>query len=491
MALTATATDLFNDATTRHKHVAGQAGAHGGAGAPADAGAQHGGANAGAAADPAAQPAAGAAANAAAPDAGAQPDAAANTPAAPDAAAQAGANAGAAAGLTATDLFNDATTRLVGGVGPDQVDKVVADLKGVQQMLSAADPQINNLSDLHTQIIINQLNEEIASVQDANSANTHVLGTNLGQFVGRSINDIHRDIIDIAQGDAGVQALFNPTPLPDLVTAATPFQDNADQTKFLTQFIQDSNHLGQMATAIANNHFQGDIAGLVQQIQTYAANASAFDQSQGELYSARFWNELREDGTAGTAANALIEGLQTQNAGEVSAAAEQLSTNASDVGSNNVMAGGASYADVIAAAQATTATPQGQGQGMGQANGHGMGQGHANNGGAAAGAGADAAAQAGAGGNPAAADNGNAGGHAGHVGANGGAGADVGAAPDAGAQHGGTNGGAAAHDAAPLPASNQPAPTTMADVGHNGMDNHVALPSPAADMAHQFHHMWG
>jgi hypothetical protein len=291
------------------------------------------------------------------------------TPAAPQAAAAAsngggtGAGAGADAGTaaatapTAADLFNDATTRMVGGIGPDQVDKIVADLTAVQQMLTAASPQINNLSDLHTHIIIEQLNEEIASVQGTTSATgTPILGTDLGQFVGRSINDIHRDIIDIAQGDAGVQAIFNPTPLPDLATSPVPFHDNAEQTAFLTQFIQDSSHLGQMATTIANDGFQGDVAGLLQQIETFATNASAFDQSQGGLYSARFWNELRSDGTAGTAANALIEGLQTHNAGEVSAAAEQLATNASDLATNNIKVDGGTYDDVVAAAQATTVT---------------------------------------------------------------------------------------------------------------------------------------
>src|SRR6202140_375975 len=261
--------------------------------------------------------------------------------------------------LTATDLFNDATTREIGGVGPDQVNLIVSDLIGVQQMLSAADPQINNLTDLHTHIIINQLNEEIASVENASAATTGtlILGTDLGQFVGRSINDIHRDIIDIAQGDPGVQALFNPTPLPNLNTPAAPFHDNAAQTTFITQWIQDSNHLGQMATTIENNGFNGDIAGLVQQIQTYANNSNAFDQSQGGLWSARFWNEFRTDGTSGTAASALIEGLQTHNAGEVNAAVEQLAANSADVGSNNLMADGGSYASVVAAAQGTAVTP--------------------------------------------------------------------------------------------------------------------------------------
>jgi len=261
--------------------------------------------------------------------------------------------------LTATELFNDATTREIGGIGPDQVNLIAADLIGVKDQLSAAFPQINNLTDLHAHVIINQLDEEIASVENANSpTGTLILGTDLGQFVGRAINDIHRDIIDIAQGDAGLQAAFNPTALPDLATPAAPFHDNADQTAFVTQWIQDSNHLGQAAITIENNGFQGDIAGLIQQVQAFAASSNAFDQSQGGLWSARFWNELRTDGTAGTAAAALIEGLQTHNAGEINAAAEQLSTNAADVAGNNLKADGGTYADVVAAAEATAVTPK-------------------------------------------------------------------------------------------------------------------------------------
>jgi trimeric autotransporter adhesin len=260
--------------------------------------------------------------------------------------------------LTPTELFDDATTREIGGIGPDQVNLIISDLVGVQQALSAAVPGINNLSDLHTQIIIDQLNEEIASVENANApAGTLTLGTDLGQYVGRSINDIHRDIIDIAQGDEGVQALFNPTPLPALNTPPAPFHDSADQTAFITQWIQDGNHLGQMATTIENDGFQGDIAALVQQIETYAGNSNAFDQAQGGLWSARFWNEFRSDGTSGTAAAALIDGLQTHNAGEVDAAVTQLAANSADVGSNNVMVDGGSYQSVVEAAQATAVNP--------------------------------------------------------------------------------------------------------------------------------------
>jgi len=91
----------------------------------------------------------------------------------------------------------------------------------------------------------------------------------------------------------------------------------ADQTTFITQWIQDSNHLrGRRRPRSRNNGFTGDIAGLVQQIQTYAANSNAFDQAQGGLWSARFWNEFRTDGHVGYGRRMRwIEGLQTHNAG--------------------------------------------------------------------------------------------------------------------------------------------------------------------------------
>ncbi|MGZ5835785.1 MAG: hypothetical protein ACXWJ5_06225 [Xanthobacteraceae bacterium] len=384
--------------------------------------------------------------------------------------------------LTATDLFNDATTREIGGIGPDQVNLIVSDLVGVEQMLSAADPQINNLSDLHTHIIINQLNEEIASVENVNSPpGALVLGTDLGQYVGRAINDIHRDIIDIAQADPGVQAVFNPMPLPALNTPAAPFHDNAAQTTFLTQWIQDSNHLGQMATTIENNGFKGDVAGLVHQIQTFENNSNAFDQSQGGLFSARFWNELRADGTAGTAANALIDGLQTHNTGELNAAVQQLAANSADVAGNNLMADGGSYASVVAASQATAVTPNPA---------------------------TPPATTPPAGppdpGAPSAGDGGNhlvadliallQGGGQSSVSA---VVADLAAVAQAAGTH---NNGVAALlsdlQAAAAPATataasagNTPAaPVTIADAGATPNDTHH---SPFAEMAHHFHHMWG
>lgn len=62
--------------------------------------------------------------------------------------------------LTATDRFNDAATGKIGGIGSDQVNLIVSDLVGVQQQLSAAVPQVNDLSELHVRVLVNQLNEE-------------------------------------------------------------------------------------------------------------------------------------------------------------------------------------------------------------------------------------------------------------------------------------------------------------------------------------------
>jgi hypothetical protein len=256
--------------------------------------------------------------------------------------------------LTATDFFNDATTRLVGGIGPDQVSAVVSDLIGVQNALNAAFPTMSDLTGLHAHVIINQLNEEIAAVQNINAGpNAVTQGAMLGDQIGKAINDIHRDIIDIAQGDTALQAQFNPTPLPALNAPATPFHDNADQTAFLTQYIHDANSFARKAAdAFAE---KDDIAALVTSIQQFQANASSFSDSQGGLYSARFGNELRTDGTNGTAVNAIIEGLQTNNQNEVITGVNQLVTNTADVAGNNRMADGGTFDAVVAAEQALTA----------------------------------------------------------------------------------------------------------------------------------------
>jgi hypothetical protein len=100
----------------------------------------------------------------------------------------------------ARNPFNDTMSDLVGGVGSG--NRIVAELTAVQQMLSAADREATNPR-LHTHNSIDQLLQDVATVQAANSPT----GTpTAGRHVGPAIDPIHSDIIDFAGRHAGVEA---------------------------------------------------------------------------------------------------------------------------------------------------------------------------------------------------------------------------------------------------------------------------------------------
>jgi hypothetical protein len=249
-------------------------------------------------------------------------------------------NAATLAQIGAT--FNDATRLLVGGVwntvgGSGNAAAITSDLQTVQtelQVLINANPsQFQGLTGIHAETIVNQLNLELANVQQV------MAGTN--PFAPKEINDIHRDIIDIVQGDANLQAMATQggangfAPVPPLLNAPTPFQDNAAQTAFISQFVADSNSLGQQAVSLIGSNDTAAVNALIGQIQAYENNLSTFDVQQGGVFQARFQNELDVNGTAGTAASALIQGLQTGNADLIQAAATALAADAADVSGNN------------------------------------------------------------------------------------------------------------------------------------------------------------
>jgi hypothetical protein len=249
-------------------------------------------------------------------------------------------NAATLAQIGAT--FNEATRLLVGGVwntvgGSGNAATITNDLQTVQTELQAlinANPaQFQGLTGIHAETIVNQLNLELANVQQVTA------GTN--PVAPKEINDIQRDIIDIVQGDANLQAMATQggangfAPVPPLLNAPTPFQDNAAQTAFINQFVADSNNLGQQAVNLIGSNDTAAVNALVGQIQAYENNLSTFDVQQGGVFQARFQNELDLNGTAGTAARALIQGLQTGNADLIQAAATALADNAADVSGNN------------------------------------------------------------------------------------------------------------------------------------------------------------
>src|SRR5215470_6708587 len=226
-------------------------------------------------------------------------------------------------------IFDDATTLLVGGVDASNFQAITNDLKTVQAdmvAISAGDGE-GTLTELHYDVMEHQLNQEILAVSQA----FH----HTNDFAAKTINDIHRDILDIFLG-----------------TPPTPFADSAKQTTFLSNFITDSNTLADRALGGENSNQ------LINDLQHFVAQSDKFVMGHAQtttVFNARFENEIGAEGTAGTAANSLIEGLQNHDMGEIAAAANQLITNASDVAGNNHQANGDTYDAVIQAATGSTA----------------------------------------------------------------------------------------------------------------------------------------
>jgi hypothetical protein len=235
--------------------------------------------------------------------------------------------------------FNEVTLLLEGGITNRAV--IVDDLYDVQNglrgLLEDRVEHISGAAAIHVQEIIDQLNVEIAHVRTVGS----------DPLAPKFINDIHRDIIDIVQGDPvlAADAGHGFAAVPSLLVPAAPFADNAAQTAFLAQFTLDSNSLGQRAVDLLtnnHNHHHGQdpaVATLVHDIQMFINTADSFTHAQGGLFDARFDNELASDGVLGTAARALIHSLEHGNLTEASSAATILSQNATDVNSNNLALG--------------------------------------------------------------------------------------------------------------------------------------------------------
>ena len=245
-------------------------------------------------------------------------------------------------------IFDDATTLLVGGVDASNFQAITNDLKTVQADMAAisAGDGVGTLTELHYDVIEHQLNQEILAVSQA----FH----HTNDFAAKTINDIHRDILDIFLGDPNLVAEKGNawTPLPPLATPPTPFADSAKQTTFLSNFITDSNTLADRALGGENSNQ------LINDLQHFVAQSDKFVMGHAQtttVFNARFENEVGAEGTAGTAANSLIEGLQNHDMGEIAAAANQLITNASDVAGNNHQANGDTYDAVVQAATGSTA----------------------------------------------------------------------------------------------------------------------------------------
>ena len=233
------------------------------------------------------------------------------------------------------EIFNDATTRMVGGINQNNSDQILRDLahiqSGLENLLQNHPDTFTGVAGIHAQNIVDQLNLEVTAIK--------TVGTD--PFAAKYINDVQRDLIDIVQGDEQLTALANRgghngfAAVPDLLAPPAQFVGNAVQTEFMKNFVATSQDFADRAIAlIDHNGSAADKQTLITQIEAYTQSANTFTVQQGGLYSARFNNEFASDGVNGTASRALIDGLQTGNGDKVHAAAEVLAGNSADVASN-------------------------------------------------------------------------------------------------------------------------------------------------------------
>ncbi len=233
------------------------------------------------------------------------------------------------------DLFNDATTRLVGGVNEHNSATIQSDLArvqtGLEHLIQTQPAQFGGVAGIHAQNIVDQINLEMTAIKS--------VGTDA--FAAKYINDVQRDLIDIVQGDSQLHSLATQGghngfgAVPSLLVPPAQFQGNAQQTDFMKSFVTTSQSFADRAVALADAHADPQAAQqLIGEMQTYAQTVNAFTQAQGGLYSARFNNEFASDGVNGTATRAMIDGLSTGNADKVHAAAQVMVANAADVAGN-------------------------------------------------------------------------------------------------------------------------------------------------------------
>jgi hypothetical protein len=143
----------------------------------------------------------------------------------------------------------------------------------------------------------------------------------------------------------------------------THFQDNQAQTNFWAAFLSEANTINAQLTAIQNGTATASQA-LVTQIQNYEHFGQAFDAAQGQIFEARFDNELLSGTLEADSTNAIngLTGILNHATGAalkadlamLNAAGTGFVADAKDVSGNNMAIGGASY--VGTATTVSTAT---------------------------------------------------------------------------------------------------------------------------------------
>jgi hypothetical protein len=241
-------------------------------------------------------------------------------------------------------IFNDLASLSLGGFNADNSAQATADTNAIitdMQALMTANPLLFGG--------LTGVHAE-AVVRQLQLETTYIAQAGVSPDAGRASNDNILDIIDIVQGDTNLANMANQggvsgfTPFGDALNPTPKYLDNDAQTNFWANFIAQSNSLGQQAIAAVTAHDAAATATVIASLHTFQADVTNFDAAQGGIFEARFDNELLGDtSTLGAEVTKMIEGLQTGNAALVSAAAEQMHANSADVGGNNVPVTGGTY----------------------------------------------------------------------------------------------------------------------------------------------------
>jgi len=266
-------------------------------------------------------------------------------------------------------VFNAAADLTAGGINAGNLGEVTTDLMavatGVTNILNNATQlaaieanetaNAKALTTIHLQTVVNQVNLQL-NVFDSGEAN----GTQLGL---RGTADNILDIIDIVQNDtalniaaggngaAGHIGGFAEFP-GGLTGTVTKFQDNQVQTNFWAAFLSEANTINAQLTAIQNGTAKASAA-LVTQIQNYEHFGQMFDAAQGQIFQARFDNELLSGTLEADSTNAIngLNGILNGDTGAklaadmamINAAGQGFVADARDVSGNNIAIGGATY----------------------------------------------------------------------------------------------------------------------------------------------------
>jgi hypothetical protein len=311
-----------------------------------------------------------------------------NTPAgADDPASVAAATAGTSLHAVGV-VYNAAADVLLGGINTSNLGEITADLNAVES-------GINAILANHTQLAAIEAGEtanaaalttvhlDTVATQVALQLNKYdSMETTGSQEALRGTQDNILDIIDIVQNDtalnkaaggngtAGHAGGFSEMP-GGLTNTVTRFQDNQVQTNFWAAFLAEANTINAQLTAIANGTGHATAA-LVTQIQNYEHFGATFDAAQGQIFEARFDNELLS-GTLLADTNNAVAGLNgilggatgaalAADKAQISAAGHGFVADANDVSGNNIPVGGGNYvgtATTVATATSVNGLAQG------------------------------------------------------------------------------------------------------------------------------------